>query len=147
MIIQCISCDKKFQVDSDLIPSEGRNIQCGSCDHIWFFSKENQNEINLTEPVKIQKTEQTLEKKNVKKIEKIINKKENALVTYRSSNQFTFGNFISYIFVCVISFVALIIVLDTFKNPLSNIFPNLEFLLFNLFETLKDIILFINDLT
>ena len=145
MIIQCISCDKKFQVDSDLIPSEGRNIQCGSCGHIWFFLKEKQNQIDLTDSIKIQKTEQTIEK-NVKKIEKIINKKEKALVKYQKSNQFTFGNFISYIFVCVISFIALIIVLDTFKNPLSNIFPNLEFVLFSLFETIKDIILFINDL-
>ena len=39
MIIQCINCNKKFEVNSDLIPSEGRNIQCGSCNHLWFFKK------------------------------------------------------------------------------------------------------------
>ena len=37
MIIECINCHKKFVVNSDLIPTEGRNIQCGSCNHLWFF--------------------------------------------------------------------------------------------------------------
>ena len=39
MIIECINCSKKFDVDSNLIPSEGRTIQCGSCNHVWFFKK------------------------------------------------------------------------------------------------------------
>ena len=39
MIIECINCSKKFDVNSELIPSEGRTIQCGSCNHIWFFKK------------------------------------------------------------------------------------------------------------
>ena len=37
MIIECINCHKKFVVNSDLIPTAGRNIQCGSCNHLWFF--------------------------------------------------------------------------------------------------------------
>ena len=41
MIIECINCNKKFEVNSDLIPEEGRNIQCGSCNHLWFFKKDN----------------------------------------------------------------------------------------------------------
>ena len=40
MIIECIKCSKKFEVNSDLIPSEGRTIQCGSCGHVWFFKKQ-----------------------------------------------------------------------------------------------------------
>ena len=39
MIIICINCSKKFDVNSDQIPSEGRTIQCGSCNHVWFFNK------------------------------------------------------------------------------------------------------------
>ena len=39
MIIQCVKCSKKFQVNSELIPNEGRTIQCGSCGHLWFFVK------------------------------------------------------------------------------------------------------------
>ena len=48
MIIECINCSKKFKVNADLIPSEGRNIQCGSCNHIWFFKKEDQIQIKTT---------------------------------------------------------------------------------------------------
>ena len=45
MIIECINCSKKFDVNSELIPSEGRTIQCGSCNHVWFFS---QSQLNQT---------------------------------------------------------------------------------------------------
>ena len=37
MIIACPNCKKKFEIDQKLIPSEGRMLQCGSCDHQWFF--------------------------------------------------------------------------------------------------------------
>ena len=40
MIIDCISCAKKFEVNSSLIPEKGRTIQCGSCGHIWFYKPE-----------------------------------------------------------------------------------------------------------
>jgi len=48
--------------------------------------------------------------------------------------------------VFIISFIALLIVVDTFRSPLYQIFPNLELITFSLFETLKDIELFIKDL-
>ena len=41
MIIECINCSKKFTVSSDMIPSTGRTIQCGSCNHVWFFDPNN----------------------------------------------------------------------------------------------------------
>ena len=56
------------------------------------------------------------------------------------------SKFFSYLIVFIISFVALIILLDTLKTPLINVFPGLEIILFNLFETLQDIKLFIIDL-
>ena len=37
MIIECVNCNKKFEVNSELIPRTGRTIQCGSCNHTWFF--------------------------------------------------------------------------------------------------------------
>ena len=40
MIIECINCNKKFNVVSDLIPAEGRLVQCGSCDHSWHYKIE-----------------------------------------------------------------------------------------------------------
>ena len=47
MIIDCINCNKKFNVDADLIPKQGRQIQCGSCEHIWHFKIES----SLKEPL------------------------------------------------------------------------------------------------
>jgi len=73
-------------------------------------------------------------------------KRGSELVKYQPKYNFTFGNFLSYIIVSIITFIAIIIVLDTFKSPLSNIFPNLELVLYNLFETLRDVILFAKDL-
>ena len=40
MIISCNNCNKKFDIDSTLIPDKGRLLQCASCDHKWFFKKE-----------------------------------------------------------------------------------------------------------
>ena len=40
MIIVCPNCNKKFEIDNTLIPSEGRMLQCGSCDHKWFYKAE-----------------------------------------------------------------------------------------------------------
>ena len=37
MIIACQMCNKKFDIDQILIPEKGRLLQCGSCDHKWFF--------------------------------------------------------------------------------------------------------------
>jgi len=48
--------------------------------------------------------------------------------------------------VSILSFIALMILLDTFQIQLSSIFPNLELFLYNLYETLKDMSLFTKDL-
>ena len=48
--------------------------------------------------------------------------------------------------VSIISFVAFIIIVDTFKYPIGKIVPNIEFILYNLYESIKDISLFISDL-
>ena len=48
MIIACPYCEKKFEVDENLIPDKGRLLKCGSCDQTWFFNK---NVSELTEPL------------------------------------------------------------------------------------------------
>ena len=53
---------------------------------------------------------------------------------------------LNYLLVVIISFIALVILLDTFKGPLSGFLPGLENVLQNLNETLKDIFLFFKDL-
>ena len=61
-------------------------------------------------------------------------------------SNFTFGKFLSYIIVLIISFIGFIIFLDTFRFQLFNLYPDLEIFLFSFYETLKDIQLFIIDL-
>jgi len=151
MIIECINCNKKFDVNSELIPSSGRTIQCGSCNHIWFFDPKKID--------KLQKNKKIFEQKSVlkkKEINRIIEKKDNTSVSknrksyeitkYKPKTSFSLSKFLSYIFVFIISFIALLIVIDTFSSSLYQKYPNLELIIFSLFETLKDIELFIKDL-
>jgi predicted Zn finger-like uncharacterized protein len=151
MIIECINCNKKFEVNSDLIPNEGRNIQCGSCNHLWFFEKNNQiNFENIkTKEVSIphkRKKNINLKKKIVSNNMSFDSGQKTALGKFEKNSDFTISKFLSYILVGIISFITFVIFLDTFKSPLYNYFPNLEFLLFNFYETVVDISLFIKDL-
>ena len=147
MIIICPCGEKKFEVDEKLIPDKGRLLKCGSCDQTWFYNKNisQQREPLIDKPVKQNKI--FYKDENIdKSISKIPIKPGSELVKYKPKYNFTFGKFLSYIIVSIITFVAIIILLDTFKSPLSNIYPNLELVLYNLFETLRDLILFAKDL-
>ena len=149
MIIVCPSCGKNFDVDEKLIPDKGRLLKCGSCNQTWFFNKNKDEEIKLsTDEVVVEEKPKVKEKKIRKPTSNFSTNtnKGSELVKYQPKYNFTFGKFLSYIIVSIITFVAIIIILDTFKDPLSNIFPNLEFVLYNLFETLRDLILFAKDL-
>ena len=147
MIIVCPSCGKNFDVDENLIPDKGRLLKCGSCNQTWFFNKNvnQQTEPLIDKPAKQKKILYKDENIN-KSVSKAPIKPGSELVKYKPNYNFTFGKFLSYIIVSIITFIAIIIVLDTFKNPLSTIFPNLELVLYNLFETLRDLILFAKDL-
>ena len=147
MIIVCPSCGKNFDVDESLIPDKGRLLKCGSCDQTWFFNK---NISEQTKPIidrTIKQKKILYEDENIgKSISNVLTKPGSELVKYKPKYNFTFGKFLGYIIVSIITFVAVVIILDTFKVPLSNIFPNLELVLYNLFETLRDLILFAKDL-
>ena len=159
MIITCPSCNKKFKIEDALIPSKGRNLQCGSCNHNWFYKIENKTveplkiEENIVEKV-IDPTEENVSNSSnaeslKTKLDKDINKvddSQNSDLTKKSKN-ITFSKIFSYIIVFIISFAVFVVLIDTLKTPLIDIFPGLEILLFNLFETLQDIKLFIIDLS
>ena len=163
MIIDCIKCTKKFEVNASLIPDNGRTIQCGSCNHIWFYKpkiEQSKNEIK-TEISSQKSNNKVLEDKEDDHVNEKLSKTddtnnlENVANTEPSSNELTNKNkkttfsvskFLSYFLVFLITFIALIIVLDTFKTPLSSIIPGLEIFLYNFFETLKDLYLFIKNL-
>ena len=122
-------------------------MKCGSCDQTWFFNK---NVSEQTEPLIDKPTKQkkiVYKDENIdKSVSSVPIKPRSELIKYKPKYNFTFGKFLCYIIVSIITFFAIIIILDTFKNPLSSIFPNLELILYNLFETLRDIILFAKDL-
>tara|TARA_Y100000768_G_scaffold344069_1_gene290065 strand:- start:707 stop:1192 length:486 start_codon:yes stop_codon:yes gene_type:complete len=159
MIIQCINCNRTFDVDSSLIPTEGRNLQCGSCNHTWFYKNIEKTLNEETTNFEIEKKTESLKKvqiteNNKKEInpqdKKFISEnkleKEKRNITKRKKTIFSLGNILSYLIVIIISFLAIIVMLDTFKSELSNIFPGLEILLYNFFETVKDIFLFLKNL-
>ena len=163
MIITCPNCNKQFRIDNSLIPNDGRDLQCGSCNHIWFYKIEQENDevLKLNNEIESKDTEVKVEKKvekiqaikkefekintkiDIEKEHNLENQKNNTLSKNSKNNGI---KFFSYLIVFIISFVALIILLDTIKTPLINVFPGLEIILFNLFETLQDIKLFIIDL-
>ena len=156
MIISCDQCHKKFEIDSNLIPKNGRLLRCGSCNHEWFFSKEIIEKIKPKKD-KVRDSETTVEKKDtssLKKKEKIEinpNLKKNDLNIDQSSKIKTLTkkksiNFLNIILVFIISIISLILIIDTFKKPISFVIPNIDYILYSLYETLKDIRLFFNDL-
>ena len=155
MIISCPACKKKFEIGANLITSEGRNLQCGSCLNVWFYKPEKDI---LDLKIKDNTTDldkddnEIINEENIEKEISIIKKnnnenlKDKALVKYEKKTKLKFFNFIGYFFVLIISFVAILIILDTFQPLLFKIFPNLELILFNFYEVLLDIFLFIKDL-
>ena len=165
MIIVCPSCNKKFKIDDSLIPAKGRKLQCGSCNYSWFYKIEAKpsEQIILTEDVtdnnqktfdenndqEIKLQEQKINQEPKEKVEKNLSKTDEVtnINSSQKSKNITFSKLLSYLIVSIISFIALVVLLDTLKTPLIGIFPGLEKLLFNLFETLKDIKLFIIDLS
>ena len=155
MIITCPSCKKRFNVDINLIPDKGRLLKCGTCDETWFFKKSDQTTLETSEDIVInEKFEKQVQTDiSLSKYDRINNKASNIqkskgseLIKYRSKSKFTISKFLSYIIVFLLSFIGFIIILDTFKSPLSIFFPNLELLLYNLFETIRDLVLFAKDL-
>ena len=148
MIITCPNCNKQFKIDNSLIPDEGRDLQCGSCNHIWFYIIQEKN--NEVLELKQEIISDDIETKPENKKDKIEEKQQpEEIIKTEINNKKTENKgskFFSYLIVFIISFVALIILLDTLKSPLINVFPGLEIILFNLFETLQDIKLFIIDL-
>ena len=181
MIVTCNNCNKKFDIDSNLIPAKGRLLQCSSCAHKWFFKKEvldntvspiaddinidnvnifDQNNLSSNEEESLsdipkdeidayleEDVKQKIEIKNEESKKKTyVNVNENTQVKAKVKKEKNFKIFNIFI-VVIISFIAFIIIVDTFKYPIGKIVPNIEFILYNLYESIKDISLFIRDLT
>ena len=144
-------------------------LQCASCDHKWFFKKEvlekkispinedtsidnvnifDQNNSSINDEESVSDTlndevEVDFEEETKEKFE--INIDESPQENTKPKKQKNF-KILNIFVVTIISFIAFIIIVDTFKYPIGKIVPNVEFILYNLYESIKDISLFIRDL-
>ncbi len=159
MIISCPQCNKRFNIDQNLIPEDGRLLQCSNCMHKWHFIIEKKEEI-IEQPIKSEEIitesknqekkinpsqefipieDETVEKKlkkeqKVKKKEKKGKKKDKPI------------KLLNMIIVTIISVAALIIIIDTFRIELSKYMPFLNPMLDRFYAIITDINSFIKDL-
>ena len=141
MIITCENCNKNFEINDDLIPKRGRLLQCGSCDHQWFFKKVIKDKISFLEPsIELSNAQEIQETESTQEIQIKKTKQTNPIIKAKQLNYY------KIFIVFIISIVALIVLIDTFKHQINLLFPNTVTILNNLHESLRDIILFIKDL-
>ena len=167
MIIQCENCNKKFEIQDNLIPDDGRLLECGSCAHQWHYTpitkleltdevqtKVDEVQVKTDEvQIKDEPAEQLIVKKTKKKskiIEKIDENDADNEIDHTNENITTKEkniSFINFLLVGIISFVAIVILVDTFKNQIAYVIPNISLYINELHEILRDIFLFIADLS
>ena len=166
MIINCDNCNKKFSLKDSLIPINGRLLECGYCKNRWFFKPND----NLTKEV-ISSNNNTTNIENISKNEKIssilINQSDsdknlsntniskdsasnklNNLSEFnkKKKNKQSLKNYLNNSLIILITFCTIIIIVDTFKKPISNFLPGIIPLLENLYASMTDLLLFIKDL-
>ncbi len=162
MIISCPECNKRFNIDQNLIPENGRLLQCSNCMHKWHFiikkrekiieqpikseeiiteSKNQEKKINPSQefiPIENETIEKKLKKEQkeqkVKKKEQKRKKKDKPI------------KLLNIIIVVIISVAALIIIIDTFRIELSKYMPFLNPILSSFYAIIADINSFIKDL-
>ena len=167
MIISCIKCNKRFTVDDKLIPELGRILECGSCLHQWHYipiliinknidTSQREDVIKNDEPIIFDKnTEEnnTIDQKVIPSVDN--NNTKNPIPNLEDNkdqvgqifeNKKTKSSFLNKLLVIIITFVALIIIIDTFRDKLSSIFPSLDLYLYSLYNVLTDIFLFFTNL-
>ena len=167
MIIKCVNCNKKFEIQDKLIPDDGRLLECGSCAHQWHYTpitkleltdevqtKVDEVQVKTDEvQIKDEPAEQLIVKKTKKKskiIEKIDENDADNEIDHTNENITTKKkniSFINFLLVGIISFVAIVILVDTFKNQIAYVIPNISLYINELHEILRDIFLFIADLS
>ena len=154
MIIDCPSCKKKFNVKDELIPAKGRLLQCGDCEREWFFSKD----INTTEDNNVEKFDEEIAQESFgitddKYDDEVFeeDKKEEATGDLRRPEKLKKQktkqiSLFKLLLVFIISFVAFILIIDTFIVQISEYVPFAEKYLDNLYQSIIDISLFFQNL-
>ena len=113
MIITCVNCGKKFELEQRLIPDKGRLLQCGSCKHEWFFFKtqfpKEVNVENTTNFSDVLDSYNEIEKSSSDTIEDIDN--DNKSINREKSTSFT-----KIFIVILISIIAFPLLLYDYKG-------------------------------
>ncbi len=139
MIINCECGKKKFNIDSSLIPEEGRLLKCGSCSKIWHYTPVLQTKNDEDLDVKI---DENIIKNDVHSNEVINNENftdtnqgvlseentgdEKIDIKDEKENEKKDGKIkilLIYLIIILISLLGFIFLLDTFKSYLLSIFP------------------------
>ena len=165
MIINCECGKKKFNVDINLIPKEGRLLKCGSCSKIWHYTPiietKNDEDLDIKINESVDKNElqsdEAINDKNFKDISEEVLSEENTDHDENEENNIKEENkneekqgkakmVLVYFVVVIISLLGFIFLLDTFKSYLISEFPTITPLFDSFYETFLDFKLFIKDL-
>ena len=152
MIIVCPSCSKNFNVRDDQIPDKGRLLQCSNCKHEWFYTKItnpiNDNFDELSNDELTQESFGILDEEEDRRDEVIVEEKIDELEKPKNNKKqkTTKVNFFKLLLVFIISFVAFILIVDTFIVQISEYIPFAEKYLDNLYQSIIDISLFFQNL-
>ena len=152
MIIVCPSCGKNFNVREDQIPDKGRLLQCSNCKHEWFYTKNTipiEDKIDdLSNDELTQESFGILDEEEDHHDEAIVEDKTVELEKPKTSKKQKGKrlNFFKLLLVSIISFVAFILIVDTFIIQISEYVPFAEQYLDNLYQSIIDISLFFQNL-
>ena len=157
-LLQCSSCNYQWFFKKETINKILKAIDNDKSDQLTIIS---QSDV-LIETKKLEEKKENENAKSIKLLDETF-KDDSILETaleYNTNHKDKYNNttidiikkkknynILSLTIIFIISFISLILVLDTFQYPISKIFPNVEFLLYNLYETINDIRLFLKDLT
>ena len=123
-------------------------VKCGVCNHTWFFKPTENIEIkqdsatpNTT--IKEEKNREFIRvKQNKEAIKPKVDKTKGSKKYLPAIKKEKSKNFSKLFLVFLITIIAIVILIDTFKVPLGYIIPNINFYLDNLYQSLIDIKLF-----
>ena len=125
MIITCPRCQKSFNIDDKLIPSQGRLVKCGACDHTWFFKpteniENKQDAATQDTTIKEEENREFIRvKQNKEAIKPKVDKTKGSKQYLPAIKKEKSKNFSKLFLVFLISVIAIVILIDTFKVPLS----------------------------
>lgn len=165
MIIECNSCNKKFNVPDDAIPATGRLVQCSNCGNKWTQYPFKANKSKISSPALTSPPKKTVKKKQIKKktkkrigptiysseyLEKKhgikINQDINKKIIEKNYNDESYGlGFYSSIIILIIFLISFFGILDLTKDIIIFNYPFLESYISYLYETIENIRIIFTD--